>query len=340
MKAAENKRSVVIGIFVLLGVIIFVTGILVLGGQESKFVKHIRLTTVFNNVSGLQVGNNIWFSGVKIGTVRAINFVGASQVEVTMNIEKEAQKYIRRNSMASLGSDGLIGNRLVVISGGSPPEVNVETGDRLQSSTALSSEEIMETLQENNKNLLKVTSDVKGIVAKIVKGEGVAGAVLTDPVLANKFKNVVTDLQTASSRAAKVSNSLADFSAKLNNKGSLANELVTDTSVFRSLKTSMARLNQASASAAETANNVKQTTERLEAKLNARNTPVGMLLNDEETATRLKNTLRNLEGSTVTLEEDLQAVQSNFLFRGYFKKKAKANAKEKEETQKQVSPQP
>ena len=340
MKAAENKRSVIIGIFVLLGIVIFVAGILVLGGQESKFVKHIRLTTVFNDVSGLQIGNNVWFSGVKIGTVRAINFVGASQVEVSMNIEKEAQKYLRKNSLATLGSDGLIGNRLVVLSGGSAPEANVETGDRLQSRSSLSSEAIMETLQENNKNLLKVTSDVKVIVEKIVKGEGVAGAILTDPVLANKFQNVVTDLQSASSRAAKVSNSLADFSAKLNNKGSLANELVTDTAVFKSLKSSMARLNQASAAATETVNNVRQTTERLEAKLNAKNTPAGMLLNDEETATRLKNTLRNLEGSSVKLEEDLEAVQHNFLLRGYFKKKAKNSAKQKEEAQKQTSVQP
>ncbi len=84
----ENKRSVIVGIFVFLGIAILVAGVLTLGGQQKKFVKSIQLKSVFDDIGGLQTGNNVWFSGVKIGTVRKINFYGDSQVEIEMNVEK------------------------------------------------------------------------------------------------------------------------------------------------------------------------------------------------------------------------------------------------------------
>lgn len=66
----DNKRSVTVGIFVLIGIAILVVGILTLGAQQKAFVKSIRVTSVFDDVGGLQTGNNVWFSGVKIGTVK------------------------------------------------------------------------------------------------------------------------------------------------------------------------------------------------------------------------------------------------------------------------------
>lgn len=115
---AENKRSVIVGIFVFIGIAILVTGVLTLGGQQKKFVKAIELRAVFDDIGGLQTGNNIWFSGVKIGTVKKINFYGESQVEVLMNVEEEVVEFIRKDSKATLSSDGLIGNKIIVIYGG------------------------------------------------------------------------------------------------------------------------------------------------------------------------------------------------------------------------------
>src|SRR3954470_15930383 len=110
MKSANNKKAVTVGIFIFLGIAIFVTGVLLLGGQQNTFEKKIRLKAVFDDVGGLHEGNNVWFSGVKIGTVRKMQFVGRSQVEVIMSIEREAQQYIRRNAKAKISSEGFIGN--------------------------------------------------------------------------------------------------------------------------------------------------------------------------------------------------------------------------------------
>ena len=74
MEAKKNKRAVMVGLFVAIGIIIFLAGIFTLGGQQKAFVRTVSVTAVFDDVSGLQQGNNVWFSGVKVGTVKRLNF--------------------------------------------------------------------------------------------------------------------------------------------------------------------------------------------------------------------------------------------------------------------------
>lgn len=332
MSTESNKRSVVVGIFVLLGLLIFVAGVFILGGQQKRFTKNIRIIAVFKDVAGLKAGNNVWFSGVKIGTVKRVSFFGTAQVEVDMNIEESSQTYIRKDANATISSDGLIGNKIVVITGGTTSHPEVEEGDRLRTQEALSSDQVLETLQENNRNLLRVTNDFKALVGNIRRGKGTVGAVLTDSVIADDFKKAMRNLERASDNTVKVTGSVSQFAAKLNTKGSLANELVTDTAVFRRLSRSAAKLESIAGSAGQTVGSLDQTARNLNQaseKLNNTNSPLGVLLTDQETAANLRTTLRNLNQGSALLSEDLKAAQNNFLLRGYFKKRAKEEAKRK-----------
>ncbi len=341
MSTESNKRSVVVGIFVLLGVVIFMAGVFVLGGQQKRFTKSVRIIAVFNDVAGLKAGNNVWFSGVKIGTIKRVKFFGTAQVEVDIDIEQSAQAYIRKDAEATISSDGLIGNKIVQIFGGTPKAEPVEEGDRLKTTEALSSDQVLETLQENNRNLLRVTNDFKALVGNIRRGKGTVGAVLTDSVVANNFKLAMENLQRASRNTVQVTGSVSTFAAKLNTKGSLANELVTDTTVFRRLSQSASKLEGVANSAGEVVGNLSKTSEnvnRASEKLNNTNSPLGVLLTDQETATNLRTTLRNLNRGTALLNEDLKAAQSNILLRGYFKKRAKEEAKLKADSTAVVQP--
>ena len=146
-----TKKAVTVGIFVFLGLLIFIAGVLTLGGQKNTFQKKITVKAIFDDVGGLQTGNNVWFSGVKIGTVKNMMFSGNSKVEVIMNIDKKAQQYIRKDAKAKISSEGFIGNKLVVIYGGSMQTQPIEENDLLDVESGLSTDEIMATFQENNK---------------------------------------------------------------------------------------------------------------------------------------------------------------------------------------------
>lgn len=342
MSTESTKRNITVGVFVLLGIIIFIAGIFVLGGQQKRFTKSVKIIAVFNDVGGLKAGNNVWFSGVKIGTVKRISFYGTAQVEVDMNIEQSSQQFIRKDANATISSDGLIGNKIVVITGGSTSQPEVEDGDRLKTVAALSSDQILETLQENNNNLLRVTKDFKELVGNLRKGKGTVGAVLTDSIVADNFKRAMRNLERASNNTVALTGSVSTFASKLNMPGTLANQLVTDTAVFRSLKRSATRFESAVTSADQSISTLSRTAENVNKaseKLNNTNSPLGVLLTDQETAQSLKSTIKNLNTSTVLLNEDLKAAQNNFLLRGFFKKKEKAEEKARADSLKTVQQQ-
>lgn len=316
-----------VGIFVLVAIVIFVIGILTLGGQQKRFIESITVKTVFDDVEGLKVGNNVWFSGVKIGTVKAIDFYGESQVEVVMNIEQEAQKYIRQNSKARISSESLIGNKIIEIFGGTPAAEPVEDGDVLASEANLNTDDIMKTLQENNKNLATITGNFSEISNRLVRGEGTVGTLLTDSTLAQNLRSMIASLENTSQNAVRASRDLSRFTNKLNTQGSLANELLTDTTVFNRLEESMAQLENATQSASQMAQNLQQAS----GKLNNDNNAIGVLLSDEQFANQLQRTMQNLETSSQKFDQNMEALQSNILFRGFFRRREKEQQKAAEE---------
>lgn len=324
MNTADNKRAIIVGIFVLLALVILVTAIFTLGGQQKRFIDTITVKAVFDDVAGLKEGNNVWFSGVKIGTIKSIQLYGDSQVEVTMNVEESAQQFIRKDAVARISSESFIGNKNIIIESGSPQSPPVEDGDRLAAVNPLNTDDLMETLQQNNKNLVAITGDFKQLSSMLVKGEGTVGAILTDTAMADNFKAMVANLQRVSQNTMRASNDLNRFTAQLNTPGSLASEMLTDTTVYNQIQASMAQLKQATTSAATLTQNLQQASNNI----NNQNSALGVLLTDKEFARNLQTTMQNLETSTQKFDQNMEALQSNFLLRGFFKKQAKEQEKQ------------
>ncbi|RYF22777.1 MAG: MCE family protein [Flavobacteriales bacterium] len=323
MNMNDNKKKITVGIFIAIGILIFVFAIFTLGSQKKTFVKSFTLSVVFNDIQGLKKGNNVWFSGVKIGTIKKIEFFGTSQVRVFLSIEEDMHKYIHKDAGASIGADGLIGNKIVVLTGGNPKFPFVEDGDVLKVNSSLSTDDIMKTLQVNNKNLVDVTGDFKILARNLVDGKGAAGALLSDEQLAMNFKTMVSNLNRITLSTAQTAQDLNTFGKTLNSKNGLVNKMMTDTAVFAKLEKSAASLQQTSQSASLMAANL----EKASGKLNTTDNAAGLLLNDAKTAEQVKAIMTNLEKGSKKLDEDLEALQSNFLFRGFFKKRARDSIK-------------
>lgn len=331
MSTVKNKQAITVGFFVTLGLIILVVGIFTLGGQKKTFSPSLTITAVFNNVNGLQKGNNVWFSGVKIGTVKNLDFYGTAQVKVTLSIDRKAHEYIRKDAKAKISAEGLIGNKIVVIYGGSQQAAAVNGGDSLQVEEAMNPEELLSTLQTNNKNLLAITTDFKVISQRLAAGQGSLGALLKDESIYRELeatmahlRTTMANLQVAARNSEQLTGSIADYTASLKKPGTLAGDLVTDTVIMTNLRTSVEQINLATAQTNAFMHSLRNAGEKLDEGNNA----AGLLLNDEEVAKELRNTLQHLNSSSQRLDENLKALQHNFLFRGYFKRKAKREAKD------------
>jgi phospholipid/cholesterol/gamma-HCH transport system substrate-binding protein len=319
MKPIQTKRAVIVGIFIIIGMAILIAGIFTVGSKRKTFTKTISLAAVFDNVNGLQTGNNVWFSGVKVGIIKKVDLIKSSEVEVVMNIEQKSQKFIHKDVKAKIASDGLIGNKIVVIYGGTQQSPMVEEGDFLAVEKPLSTEDMMNTLQANNRNLLDITTDFRLISRRLAEGQGTVGKLLTDDDLMKQLQATATTLQTASANIKTLTANVSDYTAKLQTKGALANDLVSDTSFFKTLRASASQIQEASKNAKELTNNLKAVSYNLKDSSNV----AGVLFNDKAAAANLKTTVENLQSGTKKFNEDMEALQHNFLFRGFFRRRAK-----------------
>jgi phospholipid/cholesterol/gamma-HCH transport system substrate-binding protein len=323
MNNKENKRSIIVGLFVLIGLIILVAGILVLGTQQNKFSKSLVVKTYFKDVKGLKVGNNVWFSGVKVGIIKEIAFENVESVRVVMSIEERSKEFVRRDVIATLGSDGLIGNAIISLVVGTAEAPSVEDGDIVKSGPGGGMDEVMGLVKDNGENLSVITHNFALLSQSLVDGKGAVGALLTDGEMAQSLKKNAESLNVILVNAGKAVNNMVALSERLNSDNGLIHDLTTDTAVFASLRESAAQLQGVTQTANALMSNLNEAT----ARLNDENNAVGVLTNDPAAAQEIKEILKNLNQGTKKLDENMEALQSNFLFRGFFKKRAKEEAK-------------
>lgn len=322
MRNLTGIKAILTGLFVLIGIAILLTGVFIIGGKDKTFKKSELLNAVFTDVNGLAKGSNVWYAGVKIGTVKKVSFV-ESGVLVSFSIEEEVHPKIRKDTKVKLSTDGLIGNKILVLYGGTAASPEAENGTTLAVENGIGTEEIMATLQGNNQNLLAITNDLKTVSKALADGKGTLGKLLTDPALHNSLQSTMASLNQAGNNAAVLTANLSGFSKKLNNKGYFLNDIATDTTIVTSLKTTAAQLNDMSRTAGEAVQNLNAAT----AKINSNKNAVGVLLNDETAAANIQATLANLQAGSRKLDENMEALQHNFLLRGFFKKRARAEEK-------------
>ena len=198
MNTQSEKFKVRLGLFVATGLLLFVAAIFIIGRQKNLFNPVFKLTTYFKSVSGLQVGNNIRFSGITVGTVDNIEIVNDTTVKVDMIIQKGMQKFIKTNCQAAIGSEGIIGDRLLNITQGTSNNPPVQDGQTLKSMEPVETDAIIGTLKVTVENAEVATDQLAEILYKINNGRGTLGMLIQDTTIAENIGKTIDNLKKSS----------------------------------------------------------------------------------------------------------------------------------------------
>ena len=198
MDTHTPQFKVRLGMFVAGGLALFVLAIFIIGKQKNLFNPVYKLTTSFYNVSGLQVGNNIRFSGIVIGTVDNIAIINDSTVRVDMLIKQEVRRFIKSDSEVAIGSEGLIGDRLIIISQGSFDAPLAREGEQLESVEPVETDAIMSSLKVTAENAEVITQELAEIMTKINSGTGTLGRLIQDTTIAKNIDQTIINLKKSS----------------------------------------------------------------------------------------------------------------------------------------------
>ncbi|NVO18862.1 MAG: MCE family protein [Bacteroidetes bacterium] len=198
METHTQKFKVRLGLFIAGGLALFILAIFIIGKQKNLFNPVFRLTSTFRNISGLQVGNNIRFSGINVGTVDNISIINDTTVRVDMLVRKEVHQFIKSDCEVTIGSEGLIGDKMLIITQGSSDTPLSKEGQRLQSSEPVETDAIMASLQVTAGNAEIISEQLAEIMMKINKGNGTLGRLIQDSNIAENLNQTMVNLKKSS----------------------------------------------------------------------------------------------------------------------------------------------
>lgn len=198
METHTQKFKVRLGLFIVVGLAVFVIAIFIIGKQENLFDPVFKLSTTFYNVSGLEVGSNIRFSGINVGTVNNINIINDSTVRVDMLIKKSVQQFIKSDCEAGIGSAGIIGDRILIITQGSNNAPLVKDGEYIDSKEPVETEAIMESMQITADNAAIISFQLAEIMININSGKGTLGRLIQDSTIAENIDRTILNLRKSS----------------------------------------------------------------------------------------------------------------------------------------------
>jgi phospholipid/cholesterol/gamma-HCH transport system substrate-binding protein len=325
MERKEYNQNIKLGIFVLTGIALFLLAVFYIGSERNVFNRTFTVSAVFKNVEGLTEGDNVWLSGVKIGTVKNVKIISEGQVVVSLSLKDKQNDFIKKDATAFIGSDGLVGNKIVIVRPGSAAE-SIHDNDTINSLSPTDTQDLINIAKDVGSNTRSLTDDLKMIAAKINKGQGVVGELLHEGDLSNDLRATISSLRLASQNTNQATVDLKKLVSEINNGDGLVTKLIMDSTYAQTFDDALQNVAEVGVNAKVMSEDLKEVV----AKFNDQNNAIGVLLSDSTFANRLRTTLNNARSASAKLDQNMEALRHNFLFRGYFRKQAKKAQEQKQ----------
>ncbi|MEP2667961.1 MAG: MlaD family protein [Cyclobacteriaceae bacterium] len=319
----SKKRTLQLGFFVILSAVILVITVYLIGQKKDIFSNTFNLKVKFGNVNGLQAGNNVRLSGINVGSVLSVDIQNDSTIEVVMRIREDVRSHIKKNAIATIGTDGLMGNMLINISPGKGESSVVSDGDLLQTYSRIKTDDILKTLTTTNENAALLTSDLLEIVQEIKQGKGTVAYLLNDSILRKEVFLTTRNLRIASEKTNDILSEIKQISNEVNQGRGLAGWIINDTLTKRQIESTLVSLQKASHKLGVSTDSLNS----IISDLSGGEGVIPALMKDTAMVEDLRQTLHNLNKGTGKFNEDMEALQQHFLFRKYFKDKEKEKNK-------------
>lgn len=349
----NRDKSIKLGLFISFGIIILILGIYTIGLRQSVFGTSLNVRGIFTDVKGLQVGSSVRFAGIDIGAVSNITIINDTSILVDFMLEKDIEKFIRKDSKAVISVTGLLGNKVVNILPGSSSQEIIEDGDILPTSQGVEIADVLNELEVSSKNIIGITNNLNDITEKVNRGEGIFGQIFADTVFSNNLDRIgantaeltnnfaaitdqiineygvvghllsdsslVQELHQVSDNLTVTSENLVSIAQKINQGEGIFGKAFTDTSFLENIAS-------ASASTKDATNNLAEITNQI----NKGKGLINKLLTDSTFADSISVTLDNLNKGIIKLQEASDAVEKSWIIRIFSGSKKKERKKEKD----------
>jgi len=245
----DTSNKIKLGIFISIGMMVFIVGIYFIGAGRQLFTSTFRISGVFKDVAGLQPGNNVRLSGINVGTVDNIVIVSDTSVRVEILIEESVRKYIKKDAVASIGSEGLIGNKTIIMYPGTGGKMEIENNDIVKTIPPMGIDDYMVSVKKTIDNTTNITNDLSKITEYIQSGKGTIGRLLMDKSMSQNVDSTFTNLKDGSAgfktlmeKANTIDEILTPLKTTIDNTADITSDLSKITKTMQSGQGTIGRL--------------------------------------------------------------------------------------------------
>jgi phospholipid/cholesterol/gamma-HCH transport system substrate-binding protein len=328
-----TKRNVKLGLFVMAGLLFLVILLYMIGRNENLFGSSFELKVRFENVQGLNQGNNVRFAGIQAGTVKRVTIINDTVIEVTMLIKTSLKKYIHKNAIASIGTDGLVGNKIINLTPGRDSAALVEEGDILPCRKTVDTDEMLQSLGGTSNDIAVIAAQLKSTISRINSSPALWN-ILDDASLPANLRASVANIRRATEKASSMVTSLDQVITDVKaGKGSLG-AVITDTALASNLDQAIRKIQHVGDEADQLASELRTAVRQVRSQVDSGKGPANALLRDTAMVAAISRSLSNIQAGTDNFNDIMEAIKHSFLFRGYFRRveKQKQNAQRQELT--------
>ncbi|MDO3628223.1 MlaD family protein [Mucilaginibacter sp. BT774] len=323
--ANQGENNIRLGAFVLAGLLALIFTLYMIGENRSLFGSNFELRARFANINGLIEGNNVLFSGIQAGTVKQIKILNDTSIEVVMRIDNKIRPFIHKNARASIGTQGLMGDKIINIVPGKGALSLIEDNDLIETKKISSTDEILETLSKTSNNIADISESLKNAVQQFDKSA--AWSLLNNKTLKNNIESTLKNIEQTSISTREMTQGLNDLVSRIKQGKGNAGLLLKDSTLATNLNEAVSKIRQASDNANQVTVQMNKMVSELNGDLHKGKGVVKLLLNDSVTAKNLSISMENIKKGTDGFNQNMEALKHNFLLRGYFKNLEKQKQK-------------
>ena len=307
---ARPAEKIKIGMFTIAGLLLLCIGLFMIGSGQSFFGKTFKLYGDFHNIGGLVKGNVVRFNGMNVGTIQDISMVDDSTIRVHMNIRAKYQQYIKSDAVAGIGGDGLMGDKLVIITPGKGMGAAVvKSGSVLHTTNPLDFDKSLAKIDHIASNLEVMSASLAGITTQVSSGKGTIGRLLYDDKLGKGLENTIDGFEGTMNQA-----KLA-IGAVNRTVNSIDGTIKSAGTAVESIGDAVKEAKHTLAAAHNTVATLDGTLKTAGSAMVAVKDAVG------NTATSVQGALKSAQDGAVGFKDNMDAIKHSFLLKGYFRRR-------------------
>lgn len=323
--ANTEINNIKLGILVISGLAVLVFSLFLIGKNQNLFGGSFELKARFTNINGLMEGNNVWYSGIQAGTIKNIQLLNDTVIEVTIRIDKDIKSHIRSNAVASIGTEGLMGNKIINITPAKSNGKIASAGDILPVQKPVNTDDLLQTLSKTNNDIAVISGTLRETVLRISRSPALD--LLDDKTIGRSLRSSLDNVNSASANARLMTRTLNELMTQAKKGKGVAGAFLSDTGMAANMKTAITNFKLASQNANRLTVHLDSLALQINYDLHKDQGIYHLLLKDTSMNRNFSLSLDNIRKGTDGFNQNMEALKHSFLFRGYFKKQAKEASK-------------